>query len=216
MADIGYVQTSIWDDEWVNSLTDFEYRVWSFLLTNNVRTMAGIYPMPLKKMAYYLSSQSPAQLQATLAKFMADDKIYYDGNWVVLRNHFKNQKLAGAKHWEAVATAINKAPDALRQRLLTADDELFLDISTLSLGYLYTSSTLSVGYSHTIGTLGKKERKEKVKPFRSEKDAEQARPLGAAGPASGAGRNVELEGLIADYGETDGRGIYAGRHPEAV
>lgn len=143
MADGAYLKTATWDDDWFAELDSDEQLLWLFLLTNSARNLAGVYRLPLKRILYYNQHFTKDSVLATLARFQVEEKIHYEHDWIVVRNHFKNQSLGGPKQWGAVSAAINAAPDWLRERLLTASDSLFMSIDTVSEGYLYTTATLS-------------------------------------------------------------------------
>ncbi len=141
MADYATIKTSIWDDQWFFDLDDREKLLWLFLLTTGARTLAGVYLLPLRKILYYNPTFTEEEIVAALARFQIEDKIFYQHDWVVMRNHFKNQALRGPKHWGGVQGAINIAPEWLRIRLLNPGDSLYIDLDRLSEGYIYSSDT---------------------------------------------------------------------------
>lgn len=151
MAESSIIKTSIWDDDWFFGLDDREVRLWFFLLTTSSRTLAGVYHLPLRRILYYNPSFDRAEIIATLARFQIEGRIFYKDDWIVMINHFKHQNLGGPKQWGAVNSAINNAPDWLRERLLNPTDTLFMSIDTVSKGYIYS-----------IGTVATKIREDKI------------------------------------------------------
>lgn len=143
MADYATIKTSMWDDEWFFGLDVREKLLWTFLLSTGSRTLAGVYHLPLRKIMYYNSSYTEEEIRAALARFQIEGKIHYERDWIVMRNHFKNQNLRGPKHWGAVQFGINEAPEWLRVKLLTPGSNLYIDLAGLSEGYVYSIDTLA-------------------------------------------------------------------------
>lgn len=84
------VKNEIWDDEWFYDLEPIEKLIWLFLLTNVRCNIAGIYKLNVKWAAGTVGVDQDV-LEKTLDKFVDNEKVYRDNEWIVLINFVKHQ-----------------------------------------------------------------------------------------------------------------------------
>lgn len=161
MAEIATINTNIWSDPWVAALDHAEYRVWSYLLSNARRSIAGVYQLTVRQIAAEIPKLTTEEIEWTLARFQAEDKIFYQDSWIIMRNHFKNQRLKGDRHWTGVVNVINNAPDWLRERVLDSSDALFIDFHRVSEGYLDTVERYGI---HTLSVYPQRKEGKVIEP----------------------------------------------------
>lgn len=92
MAGYRQFHTKFWKDEWLIDLEPMERYLFSYLFTNELSSISGLYKLPLKVIINETGLQ-PNFINKTLAKFQVAKKIFYkDGViWVVnMKNHHKN------------------------------------------------------------------------------------------------------------------------------
>ena len=92
MAGYRQFHTKFWKDEWLIDLEPMERYLFSYLFTNELSSISGLYKLPLKVIINETGLQ-PNFINKTLAKFQVAKKIFYkDGvMWVVnMKNHHKN------------------------------------------------------------------------------------------------------------------------------
>lgn len=85
MADFRTVHTEMWRaDEWFQGL-DTEARLfWIYLFTNPSASVAGIYRLPIRTMAFE-SGLSSERIQELLTMFARDGKAFYDSGVIWVR-----------------------------------------------------------------------------------------------------------------------------------
>ena len=87
------VNTSFWDDPYIEILTKDEKYLFLFLLTNPHTNIAGIYEISVKKIAFY-TGLTESNISKTFKKFIKDEKIFYIDKFVFMLNHIKHQMLS--------------------------------------------------------------------------------------------------------------------------
>lgn len=92
MAGYRQFHTKFWKDEWLIELEPLERYLFSYLFTNELSSISGIYKLP-KRVIRNETGLDESMIDATLAKFQAAEKIFYkDGvMWVVnMKAYHKN------------------------------------------------------------------------------------------------------------------------------
>jgi hypothetical protein len=106
MAEFRKVKCDIWrSDEWFQELPTDARLLWVYLFTNDSTSVAGIYKIPLRTVAFE-SGLSLERVKELLAEFAKADKAYYENGvlWVVnMRRH-----QAGETPGATVLTCIEK------------------------------------------------------------------------------------------------------------
>jgi len=88
-----YISTSIWTDEWFDSLSGKEKLIYFNLLTNTQTNAAGVYPLLLKHVCGD-TGLSREDVNAAMRKFEGDGKAFYHKGYIVIPKWMKHQKLS--------------------------------------------------------------------------------------------------------------------------
>lgn len=181
------INTKIWSDKWIETLSPVEKLVWIYLLTNDYTNMLGIYQVTIKRIIFE-TGLSQTQIFNALKAFERVRKgFYWLDEWVVLPNWMKNQSM-NANMLKSAIDAYNILPNCLIEKLLSNGFESF---ESLSKGYPILRNneyeveieseveieeeknpipgnlfTLHYPLYETTWTLWKKYRKEKKKPIK--------------------------------------------------
>jgi len=85
------INTKIWDDDYFSNLDPSEKLMFMYFLTNTSTNIAGIYEIPLKKIAVETGLDKEMVIKI-IHRFTRDNKVYYADGWLCLKNFVKNQK----------------------------------------------------------------------------------------------------------------------------
>lgn len=112
MAGYRQFHTQFWKDEWVIELEPLERYLFSYLFTNDLSSISGIYKLPMKIIVNE-TGLDRAFVVDTLQKFQDAQRIYYgDGvMWVV--NMTKYHKNASPKTLQKVNNDLAMIPDCV-------------------------------------------------------------------------------------------------------
>lgn len=93
MANYRQIHVSIWKDEWFLDLDPTEKLLFIYLFSNEATSLAGIYKLALRVIAFE-TGLSPEYILQTMQKFAAAGKVYYkDGLvWVVKMRQYHETK----------------------------------------------------------------------------------------------------------------------------
>lgn len=110
MAGYRQFHTQFWKDEWVIELEPLERYLFSYLFTNDLSSISGIYKLPMRIIVNE-TALDRAFVETALQKFQDAKKIYYaDGvMWVV--NMFRFHKNASPKTMTKVNNDLAMIPD---------------------------------------------------------------------------------------------------------
>lgn len=156
MAKFRYVNTAIWDDDWFTELDALEQHLFIYFLTNAYSNIAGIYQIPLKKIAFETGMDSE-KVKKILARFDADGKVFYEMGWIVMKNWQKHQML-NPNQAQAVVSTINAAPEWLRLLLFDVNSPQYIAFESLTKGSISVEKGLLI-----LRTKGKLERELEVR-----------------------------------------------------
>jgi hypothetical protein len=87
-----YISTSIWDDDWFDSLTEREKLVYFYLLTNTHTNPAGVYQCTLKNVRLEIGLERE-EIERIMAKFGAAGKAFYYKDYIIIPKWLKHQKI---------------------------------------------------------------------------------------------------------------------------
>jgi hypothetical protein len=121
------VSTYFWSDKYTENLSANEKLVYLYLFTCEAANLSGCYQIKRTRIADDTGLDLKS-IEAILARFMSDGKIFYQENWLIVRNTLKNQSLTNPKIILGVLTCLKKAPLFIAERL---------DLDTLSIAYQY-------------------------------------------------------------------------------
>jgi len=87
-----YISTSIWSDEWFDSLTAMEKLIYFNLLTNIHTNVAGVYPFALKYVCADTGC-SREEVNTAMTKFEGAGKAYFYREYMIIPKWLKHQKI---------------------------------------------------------------------------------------------------------------------------
>ena len=88
-----YISTSIWHDDWFDSLAEREQLFYLYLLTSPHSNAAGVFQCTLKTIRMEKNLDQEEVLRI-MKKFADDGKAYYIRDWVIIPKWLKHQKAA--------------------------------------------------------------------------------------------------------------------------
>ena len=86
------VNTGFWDDDYILELNITEKALFLYFLTNSQTTLAGVYKIALKKIAFDTGLEIK-DIENILSKFQKDKKINYTKGYIIIKNFLKHQSL---------------------------------------------------------------------------------------------------------------------------
>lgn len=117
-----YIDTSFWDDAWIQELDPSQKFVYMYLLTNPLTNVAGISELTIKRICFD-TGYNAETVSVILNRFQQDDKVYRWGNYIILKNAPKHQTLVKSKGddseskvtniYKGIVSILNQLPDEL-------------------------------------------------------------------------------------------------------
>lgn len=105
-----FIDTHFWSDTWVDELGRDERYFFLYLLTNDKTSIAGVYEIPLKMIAF----ETGFNKQEVMNMFQnLQHKVRYINGWVVLRNGIKNQNFSNIKIARGIEIILEECPSEL-------------------------------------------------------------------------------------------------------
>lgn len=114
MAKNRYVNTRFWDDSYITRLSPNEKLIFLYLLTNPLTTIAGVYELSVKRVAFDVGL-SVKEISRTLDQFQRGRKIVREGDWIGIVNFIKHQSL-NPKVKLGIRKELKGAPEQLVER----------------------------------------------------------------------------------------------------
>ena len=105
-----YIDTSFWDDSWVQELDPSEKLLYIYLLTNPLTNIAGVMELTVKRICFDTGFNSDT-VGHILSKFEAAKKVYRYKNYIIIRNFPKHQQIENEKILKGIASILSKLPD---------------------------------------------------------------------------------------------------------
>lgn len=124
-----YIDTSFWDDSWIQELDPSEKLLYIYLLTNPLTNIAGIMELTTKRICFDTGFNSDT-VGHILKKFENAKKVYTFGNYLIIRNFPKHQQLENYKIKKGIETILSKLPEDLIEYLEEIDYQY--DLSQLN------------------------------------------------------------------------------------
>lgn len=132
MAKRRYVNTVFWDDVYVSDLDPSEKLVFIYLITNSCTNIAGVYQIPLKRIALDTGIDRD-MIRKILDRFQADGKILYtDDGWISVKNFMKHQNYKSHLVATGIEECIQNAPDGHKTFLLYGIDTVLKEHISIS------------------------------------------------------------------------------------
>jgi len=88
-----YISTSIWADDWFDSLSEREKLVYFYLLTNEHTNAAGVYQCTLKNVRLEIGLNRD-EIDRVMAKFAEAGKAFYYREYIIIPKWLKHQKIS--------------------------------------------------------------------------------------------------------------------------
>ena len=107
-----YIDTSFWDDSWVQELDPSEKLLYIYLLTNPLTNIAGVMELTVKRICFDTGFNSDT-VTHILRKFEDAKKVYRYNNFIIIRNFPKHQQLKSDNVIKGIAAILCKLPDDL-------------------------------------------------------------------------------------------------------
>lgn len=136
-----YINTSIWEDEYIGELSSDDKLLFIYLLTNTNTNIAGMYPINMRKMEFDTGLKKDIILKA-FKGFSSSRKAYFVNNkYVILPNFIKHQKL-NDNIKTGILKIVNNLPECVKN---TVGIELkpFKDFDTLYKSLNYSNSNFN-------------------------------------------------------------------------
>lgn len=115
MAKCRMVDTRFWDDAYITNLNPNEKLLFLYFLTNPQTTIAGVYEITEKRIAFD-TGLGKSEITAALQKFTKDKKIIYEAPWLAVVNFVKHQSL-NPKVVKGITIALQAAPTHIVDQL---------------------------------------------------------------------------------------------------
>ena len=163
-----YIDTSFWDDSWVQELDPSEKLLYIYLLTNPLTNIAGVMELTVKRICFDTGFNSDT-VTHILRKFEDAKKVYRYNNFVIIRNFPKHQQLKSDNVIKGIAAILCKLPDDLLCYLEEIGYQFDIKgtFDTLCIPYTYPSHYLNLNSNLDLNSdlnLNKQEKKKSVKP----------------------------------------------------
>ena len=151
MADFRSVKCSMWrEDDWFQSLDADERLLFIYLFTNPSASVAGIYKLPLRTIAF--ESGIPEKRAAEImARFARDGKAFYESGVVWVRKMREHQLpgIINSKLQTRLAKDVELIPDcALKTRYL----QTYQAQTPVPIPYPYPTDTISIPFTTDTDT----------------------------------------------------------------
>ena len=118
-----YIDTSFWDDTWIQELDPSEKLLYIYLLTNPLTNIAGILELTTKRICFDTGFNSDT-VGHILKKFEDAKKVYRYENFIIIRNFPKHQHLENDKILKGVVSILSKLPQEFLNYLEEIDYQL--------------------------------------------------------------------------------------------
>jgi len=132
------VNSRIWSDKWIETLSTAERLLWLYLLTNDQTNMLGIYEITISRMVFETGLSRP-QVTGALKRFEQDKRAYYFfEDYIFMVNHFKNQEFKDSvdkkknNMLKSAETLYYKLPQNVLEKLSLMGFDSFERLSTPS------------------------------------------------------------------------------------
>lgn len=135
MATQRYVNTSFWDDEWIQTLDPSEKLLYLYLMTNPLTNIAGVYKITDRRISFDTGFNLDT-ITHIFRKFEKAEKVYRKGEYVALPSWPKHQK------WDK-STKVKEGIDRILKEL---EPEIIMFLNQI--GYRYPIDTLSIPYGY--------------------------------------------------------------------
>jgi hypothetical protein len=110
------INTKFWDDSYIVNLNPKEKLIFLYLFTNPVNSIAGVYELPLERVAFD-TGISRQKVEESIKKFEVDRKIVCANGWIAVVNFIKHQNRNNPKIRQGIIAELEHAPTEITDRL---------------------------------------------------------------------------------------------------
>lgn len=101
-----YIDTSFWDDAWIQKLDPSEKFLYLYLLTNPLTNVAGVSELTVKRICFDTGFNDDT-VKCILKKYEQADKVYTWEDYIILKNAPKHQKSIKTKDEKENKSKVN-------------------------------------------------------------------------------------------------------------
>lgn len=149
MAKQRIVNTRFWDDAYIARLNPTEKLLFLYLLTSPLTTIAGVYELPVKRVAF--DTGLPAkEIEHGFSKLERDGKIIRLEDWVAIVNFIKHQTL-NPKVRQGIVLELRRSPVELVSQLPAAVQSLSADSDRLAHSNSNLNSNINLNFNSKGG-----------------------------------------------------------------
>ena len=106
-----YIDTSFWDDAWVQELDPSEKLLYIYFLTNPLTNIAGVYKLTTRRICFDTGFNVDT-IKHILDKFANAEKVFVCGEYFIIKNFPKNQKWeTSSKIKEGIISILQDLPE---------------------------------------------------------------------------------------------------------
>lgn len=142
MAKQRIVNTRFWDDAYIARLSPTEKLLFLYLLTSPLTTIAGVYELPVKRVAFD-TGLALKEIAQGFSKLERDGKIIRQEDWVAIVNFVGHQTL-NPKVRQGIILELNRSPAELVRQLPDAVRSLCAGLDRLSHSNSNSNSNLNL------------------------------------------------------------------------
>lgn len=114
MAKQRYVNTEMWTDSWFADLDPVEKLLFMYLLTNDSTNIAGVYQLPIRRMAADTGIDRE-MVSKILSRFADAGKVLEKDGWIIIINHLKHQNLESDNTLKGIQRVIDTMPFSVKK-----------------------------------------------------------------------------------------------------
>ena len=114
------ISTSIWSDEWFESLDSDNKLLWLYLLSNSKTNMIGIYELPSIKRLSFEIGLSTETIRKGFELFTKDSKALFYDNYAFLVNWTKHQSY-NPNMKKSALNSFEELPDSIKNHIINND-----------------------------------------------------------------------------------------------
>lgn len=131
-----YINTKFWDDSYIIDLDPIEKLLFIYFLSNPLTTIAGIYEISLKRIAFDTGIDKD-MVQKIIDRFAVDQRVIYDQGWLFIINFVKHQAI-NPKIGIGIEETLKTVPQILKDTHGIAYDRL-----SKTLNYINTNVNIN-------------------------------------------------------------------------
>lgn len=207
MAKYRTIQTTIWNDPYIEDLNPTEKLLYIYLFSNPHVNNAGVMKVSLKKISYETGIED---LSAAMDRLVNDGKVFKHKEYFFVVNFIKHQTSTSPKIIQSIVAEFKELPaeilDAIKSKypiLFETDEPDTLPITgqyptdTPPIPYGYPTDTLSIPYAERERELEREYEEEIEREEKKEKGKKE--PPVKANPQTKQAKVSLFKELIAEY-----------------